>query len=67
MNQPNPGLEGKACLEIHERIPLFRSRQEVFDRELGDVGNRTEIEMGSARECAFEQQEKHIQAAVFNN
>lgn len=39
----------------------------MFDHELGEVGNRTEIEMGSAQECAFEQQEKHIQAAVFDN
>lgn len=50
MNQSNPGLEGKACLEIHERIPLFRTRQAVFDHEIGEMGNRTEIEMGAARE-----------------
>ena len=54
MNPSNFVSEGKARLEIHERIPLFRSRQEVFERELNDTANSTEIEMGAIRECAFE-------------
>ncbi|CAL6114687.1 Conserved_hypothetical protein [Hexamita inflata] len=58
---------GTTELQIHERIPLFRRTEAVFEKELRDCESQQMVDLGTNKDCAYECQEKHIKNAVYNN